>query len=38
MKRGKGVGEATRPEVEKRGKNEVRRVGRKGPESTVEKL
>ena len=42
MKRGKGVGEgtrATRPEGERGGgKNEGKRVGGKGPESTLEKL
>ena len=37
MKRGKGVGQRTGPEEEKGGKNEGKRVGGKGPESTVEK-
>ena len=38
MKRGKGVGEGTWPEGERGGKNEGKRVGGKGPESTLEKL
>ena len=38
VKRGKGVREGTGPEGERRGKNEGKRVGGRGPESTVEKL
>ena len=38
MKRGKRVGEGTGPEGETGGNNEGKRVGRKGPESTLEKL
>ena len=38
VKRGKGVGEGTGPEGERGGKNERKRVGGKGPESTLEKL
>ena len=37
-KEGKGVGEGTGPEGERGGKNEGKRVGGKGPESTLEKL
>ena len=32
------VGAGTRPEGERQGKNEGKRVGGKGPESTLEKL
>ena len=41
VKRGKGVGEGTREQGLKGkegGKNEGKRVGGKGPESTLEKL
>ena len=37
MKRGEGVGEGTRPEVERGGESEGKRVGGKGPKSTLEK-
>ena len=33
MKRGNGVGEGTRPEGERGGKNEGKRVGAKGPKA-----
>ena len=38
VKRGKGEREGTVPEVERGGKNKGKRVGGKGPESTLEKL
>ena len=38
MERGKGVREGTGPEVERGGKNEEVRGGRKGPEITLAKL
>ena len=38
MKRGEVVGERTGPEGERGGENEGKRVGGKGPESTLEKL
>ena len=38
MKRAKQVGEGTGPEGERGGSNDGKRVGGKGPESTLEKL
>ena len=35
MKRGNGVGEGTGPKGERGGQNERKRVGGKGPESTL---
>ena len=37
VKKAKGVGEGTGPEGERGEKNEGKRVGRKGPESTLER-
>ena len=38
MERGKGLREGTGLEGEEGGKNEGKRVGGKGPESTIERL
>ena len=38
MKRGQGVRVGTGPEGERGGSNEGKRVGGRGPESTLEKL